>query len=291
MRRFFLLFNCKRIATISAWLSPSLKPTFFKMTIGLTIASVVAAALTVLWLKPSDRNRLKILVAFSGSYLLSITALHLLPEVFKGDGRGPYFGAFVLVGFFLQVMLEYLTGGIEHGHTHHDKKDALPIGLLVGLCLHAFFEVIPLGGVDDVHAHSHAGHDHSHDHGHSHGHSHSHGSEPWQIGLLWGVVLHKYPVAIVFFSMLLKNGMSKTKSILLLAVFGAMAPLGIWLGGWEVLQSFRRESTAIVIGILLHVSTTILFESSEGHKFNAYKMFAIAFGLALAGVGMMFHHH
>ena len=270
------------------------------MIIGLLIASVVAAGLTVVWLKPTDRNRLKLLIAFSGSYLLSITALHLLPEVFfeknpdpNEPNRGPYFGAFILVGFFLQLMLEYLSGGIEHGHAHHHKKEAIPIGLLVGLCLHAFFEGIPLGGVDD----GHAGHDHSHDHGHSHGHSHSHGhghshgAEAWQSGLLWGIVLHKFPVAIVFLSMLLNSGMGKTKALILLAVFGAMAPLGVLLGGAAFLEDYKKEILAIVIGILLHVSTTILFESSEGHKFNAQKMLVIAAGLALAGVGMMFHVH
>ena len=248
------------------------------MTIGLLIGSVVAAVLTVVWLKPTDRNRLKLLIAFSGSYLLSITALHLLPEVFvKIDtSRGAYFGAFVLVGFFLQVMLEYLSGGIEHGHAHHDsKKDALPIGLLVGLCLHAFLEGMPLGSGGQGHA----------------GHGHSHGAEVSQSALLWGIVLHKYPVAIVFFSMLLNNGMGKAKALGLLALFGAMAPLGTLLGGAEMIGQFHRESLAIVIGIFLHVSTTILFESSEGHKFNAYKMLAIAAGLALAGIGMMLHLH
>lgn len=260
------------------------------MTIGLLIGSVVAAVLTVVWLKPTDRNRLKLLIAFSGSYLLSITALHLLPEVFvKIDpSRGAYFGAFVLVGFFLQVMLEYLSGGIEHGHANHDsKKDALPIGLLVGLCLHAFLEGMPLGSGGE----GHAGHDHSHDHGHAHGHGHSHGAEVSQSALLWGIVLHKYPVAIVFFSMLLNNGMGKAKALGLLALFGAMAPLGTLLGGAEMIGQFHLESLAIVIGIFLHVSTTILFESSEGHKFNAYKMLAIAAGLALAGIGMMLHLH
>ena len=260
------------------------------MTIALLIASVVAAIITVIWLKPTDRNRLKLLIAFSGSYLLSITALHLLPEVFVeiDTSRGAYFGAFVLVGFFLQVMLEYLSGGIEHGHAHHDsKKDALPIGLLVGLCLHAFLEGMPLGGGGE----GHAGHDHSHDHGHAHGHGHSHGVEASQSALLWGIVLHKYPVAIVFFSMLLNNGMGKAKALGFLALFGAMAPLGTLLGGAEMIGQFHRESLAIVIGIFLHVSTTILFESSEGHKFNAYKMLAIAGGLALASVGMLLHHH
>ena len=250
------------------------------MIIALLILSVIAAVLTVLFFKPTDRNRLKLIIAFSGSYLLSITALHLLPEVFVNTGRGPYFGAFILVGFFIQVMLEYFSGGIEHGHVHHDKSNAVPIGLLVGLCLHAFLEGLPL--VDAAEGHDHSHHDHSHSHD---------GGEAWRSGLLWGIVLHKYPVAMVFFSMLLNSGMGKPKAFALLAVFGAMAPLGTLFGSSGIIDNFHRESLAIVIGIFLHVSTTILFESSEGHKFNAYKMFAITLGLAIAGIGMFLHIH
>ena len=227
----------------------------------------------MLWVKPSDPNKLKLLIAFSGAYLLSITALHLLPEVFTGDDRGAYFGSFVLVGFFMQVMLEYLSGGIEHGHAHTHRSAGLPVGLMIGLCLHAFLEGMPLGGGD-------AGHSH-------HGHSHSHGLEP----LLLGIVLHKYPVAMVFLAMLLNSGLAKAKAFGLLAVFAAMAPLGTLLSGVEMVGQYNRESLAIVIGIFLHVSTTILFESSEGHRFNAYKMMAIAAGLALSAAGMLLNAH
>ena len=227
----------------------------------------------MLWVKPSDPNKLKLLIAFSGAYLLSITALHLLPEVFTGDDRGAYFGSFILVGFFIQVMLEYLSGGIEHGHAHTHRSAGLPVGLMIGLCLHAFLEGMPLGGGD-------AGHSH-------HGHSHSHGLEP----LLLGIVLHKYPVAMVFLAMLLNSGMAKSKAFGLLAVFAAMAPLGTLLSGVEMVGQYNRESLAIVIGIFLHVSTTILFESSEGHRFNAYKMMAIAAGLALSAAGMLLNAH
>ena len=227
----------------------------------------------MLWVKPSDPNKLKLLIAFSGAYLLSITALHLLPEVFTGDDRGAYFGSFVLVGFFIQVMLEYLSGGIEHGHAHTHRSAGLPVGLMIGLCLHAFLEGMPLGGGD-------AGHSH-------HGHSHSHGLEP----LLLGIVLHKYPVAMVFLAMLLNSGLAKAKAFGLLAVFAAMAPLGTLLSGVEMVGQYNRESLAIVIGIFLHVSTTILFESSEGHRFNAYKMIAIAAGLALSAAGMLLNAH
>ena len=226
----------------------------------------------MLWVKPSDPNKLKLLIAFSGAYLLSITALHLLPEVFTGDDRGAYFGSFVLVGFFIQVMLEYLSGGIEHGHAHTHRSAGLPVGLMIGLCLHAFLEGMPLGGGDA---------------GHSHEHSHSHGVEP----LLLGIVLHKYPVAMVFLAMLLNSGLGKPKAFGLLAVFAAMAPLGTLLSGVEMVGQYNRESLAIVIGIFLHVSTTILFESSEDHRFNAYKMMAIAVGLALAAASMLLNTH
>ena len=222
----------------------------------------------MLWVKPSDPNKLKLLIAFSGAYLLSITALHLLPEVFTDDGRGPYFGSFVLVGFFIQVMLEYLSGGIEHGHAHTPRSAGLPVGLMIGLCLHAFLEGMPLGGGDA-------------------GDSHTHGLEP----LLLGIVLHKYPVAMVFLAMLLNSGLAKAKAFGLLAVFAAMAPLGTLLSGVEMVGQYNRESLAIVIGIFLHVSTTILFESSEGHRFNAYKMIAIAAGLALSAAGLLLNAH
>ena len=232
----------------------------------------------MLWVKPSDPNKLKLLIAFSGAYLLSITALHLLPEVFTGDDRGAYFGSFVLVGFFIQVMLEYLSGGIEHGHVHTHRSAGLPVGLMIGLCLHAFLEGMPLGGGDAGHSH----HGHSH-----HGDSHSHGLEP----LLLGIVLHKYPVAMVFLAMLLNSGLGKAKAFGLLTVFAAMAPLGALLSGVEMFGQYKRESLAIVIGIFLHVSTTILFESSEDHRFNAYKMMAIVAGIALAAASMLLNTH
>jgi hypothetical protein len=39
---------------------------------------------------------------------------------------------------------------------------------------------------------------------------------------------------------------------------------------------------AMVIGIFLHISTTILFESSDGHKFSLQKILAIIIGACIA---------
>ena len=46
---------------------------------------------------------------------------------------------------------------------------------------------------------------------------------------------------------------------------------------------------AIVIGIFMHISTTILFESGDAHKIHRGKLIAIIIGTAL-GVGAVFLH-
>ena len=72
---------------------------------------------------------------------------------------------------------------------------------------------------------------------------------------------------------------------------GASQFLGTLVSEVDVIGQYNRESLAVVIGIFLHVSTTILFESSEDHRFNVHKMMAIAVGLALAAASMLLHAH
>jgi hypothetical protein len=59
--------------------------------------------------------------------------------------------------------------------------------------------------------------------------------------------------------------------------------LGTYLGGsTSLISQYTTEITAVVIGILFHISSTIIFESSEGHKFNVAKISMIVLGMALA---------
>ncbi|HSV89015.1 MAG TPA: hypothetical protein VLH61_10270, partial [Bacteroidales bacterium] len=77
----------------------------------------------------------------------------------------------------------------------------------------------------------------------------------------------------------------------LLAVFGLSGPAGVIattiVGEHFVadMDMFFRFSMAIVVGIFLHISTTILFETDENHRFNLMKFGVIIIG-ALAA---MFH--
>ena len=84
-------------------------------------------------------------------------------------------------------------------------------------------------------------------------------------------------------SLFTKAGFSKTKSFILIGIFALMAPLGTLTGNLvQELSYYHREIMAIVVGIFLHISTTILFESSEAHKFNFQKLVAIGLGSIMA---------
>ena len=71
-------------------------------------------------------------------------------------------------------------------------------------------------------------------------------------------------------------------------LFALMSPLGSFSGSlFADLVEFHNEIMAVVIGIFLHISTTILFESSEGHKFNSKKIFSILLGAAIAYLSLL----
>ncbi len=66
-----------------------------------------------------------------------------------------------------------------------------------------------------------------------------------------------------------------------LGLFAVMAPLGMAISSHSHLGDYSRELMAFVIGIFMHISTTILFEASDAHKFNVAKLGAIVLGTTL----------
>jgi len=248
--------------------------------------SVAVGAVVVLFWQPRDRRTIKLLTAFGGAYILAITSMHLLPVVFGSNGGGgegsgvaktQLMGIWLLAGFFVQLILDYLSQGIEHGHAHHHAHDGrVPWGMLIGLCIHAYLEGTPLANGD------HAGHDHA-------GHEHA-ANEGVHGALLMGIVMHNVPVSIVFMSLLLHNGLSRIKALAVMGVFAVMSPLGMLTAEHATfLAGFERELLAVVIGIFLHIATTILFETGEEHRFNIQKFMAIIIGVVIAVVTSLFH--
>jgi zinc and cadmium transporter len=229
--------------------------------------AVLSAGLLFFGFRKSNTSYLKLSLAFTGAYLFAISMVHLIPGVFSSDKE--HIGYYILAGFFLQLILEYFSEGIEHGHIHvhhhhHNHQSTFPFAMMAGLCIHSFLEGMPLSG--------HFGE-------HHHGHNHS---------LMTGILLHHLPVAFALVSMLTQSGLSKKWTIINLAVFAAMAPAGAafssLLSVTEVLNisNYFNQIMAVVIGIFLHISTTILFESGADHRFNLYKLLVIIFGAGLA---------
>jgi hypothetical protein len=67
-----------------------------------------------------------------------------------------------------------------------------------------------------------------------------------------------------------------------MCVFALMSPLGMVLGNSIPFFSiYNVEITSLIIGVFLHISTIILFESTENHKFNLQKFTAILLGILL----------
>ena len=67
-----------------------------------------------------------------------------------------------------------------------------------------------------------------------------------------------------------------------------MSPLGTFVSNYiSQIGQFYDEIMAIVVGIFLHISTTILFESSEGHHYNTQKIVAIILGAGIALLGIL----
>ena len=224
--------------------------------------TIIISGISVFFFSGIKKQVLKLLLAFSGAYLFALCTLHLIPEVYHSTSAN--IGIYILIGFFLQVALEIFSEGIEHGHMHIHKnqKNAFPLALILGLCIHSFLEGMPL-----VQTFS---------------------DEKVRDSLLAGIILHHIPVAIALMSMLLDSGIKKGSALFYLILFACMAPLGavtsnlISTNSISNLSSYFDKIMALVIGIFLHISTTILFESSEQHRFNYYKLVTILLGAGLA---------
>jgi len=220
-----------------------------------------------IFLVKSDKSKLlKLILSFSGAYLFAITVLHLIPDAYSGPDSKEI-GIFILIGFLLQVFLEQFSEGVEHGHIHkHHDGHVFPFGIMISLCLHAFLEGMPLA--KDQHNE-----------------------------LIFGISLHHIPAAFALASILMQNHFNKGSIVLYLVIFALMAPFGYYVslglsnGSIGGVEAYFNKIMGIVIGIFLHISTTILFESSADHKINTRKMIAVLLGISVALIGFFLGHN
>lgn len=211
------------------------------------------------------------MLAFTGAFLFGITIMHLLPEVYHELGHEA--GIYIVIGFFVQVALQQLSHGMEHGHTHlpaagEHQHNVAVFPLLVGLSLHAFMEGIPLGfQYTDASA---------------------------LPSLMAGVMAHKVPEALTLITVMMHAHQPKAKLWRILIIFACVTPfsaiLAAQLGNhFEIVTKSLIYMVAMVVGAFLHISTTIFYESgTKHHELSRKKVVAITFGLLLAFLTLIF---
>lgn len=222
---------------------------------------------SAIFLVKSDKSQLlKLILSFSGAYLFAITVLHLIPDAYSGSDPQEI-GIFILIGFLLQIFLEQFSEGVEHGHIHkHHETKVFPYGIMISLCLHAFLEGMPLA--KDQHN-----------------------------ALIFGISLHHIPAAFALASILMQNQFKRGNILVYIGIFAVMAPLGFYVsyglsnGTIGGIENYFNRIMGIVIGIFLHISTTILFESSVDHKVSKRKMIAVLCGIGIALIGYFTSAH
>lgn len=221
---------------------------------------------------PEFRERyFKLVLVFAGSYLFSITILHIIPELFNSGYSNSRMGFYILLGFLLQQVLEYWSSGIEHGHIHKHNSETSKgvITLMLGLFIHAFLEGTLLSHGNAIPEESLVS-----------GHSHSDKT------VLLGIIMHKGPAAFAL-AAVLSASLSKKWTIILLTVFALASPLGMFSSAFLINRGILSNDGigllyGLVTGGFLHISTTIFFESSPHHKFQMNKLIVTFVAAALA---------
>lgn len=203
---------------------------------------------------------LNLFIAFAGGYIFSTIILHVLPEIFQTQESN--ISLVLLAGFFFQVFITRITEGAEHGHLHnhhHNHTMALPLGLFLSMCLHAFTEGIPLGLMNNQ------------------------GELATTLSI--GIALHEMPAAFALVSILQTEKIQKITLWGLTLAYALMVPLGSLTSSFFsafIPEYLFLKLLAFVAGILLYISTTILFENSTNHQFSEKKLIAILGGVLVA---------
>ena len=231
------------------------------MIIFLLILSVLAWVLLGKFFGEKEKFAKNLLILSAG-FLITICLNDVFPEVYSSNHHNV--GIFVIAGVLLQILLENLTKGFEHGHFHHhhhEEKNILPVALMAGMFIHAFLEGIPLANEKNI-------------------------DNPY----LMGILFHNLPISFVLGAFLFHKNKLSSSSWFVIAIFAISSPLGMLLGNYFN-PDYKVYFLALVGGIFLHISSVIIFESNKNHNIDWMKILMVICGIALALTGHLFHGH
>ena len=237
-------------------------------TLYIIFFSVILVGITADFFQKKISFLNKFVIPFGIAFILSLIFIHILPELYESQNQ--LVGLFFVIGFALQIVLELLSKGIEHGHVHAPKNHTgikLILPLMLGLCLHSFIEGMPLISTESTIGHAH------------------HHNQANEIGEVYFtmILVHKLPIAAILMFFFIQHIKSIWNRYALLLLFALTAPLGAVFGFYLSEKSEIAELSTLLLalstGMLIHIATLLVFE-----KYHNPQQKWITIGLIIGGL-------
>jgi ZIP family zinc transporter/zinc and cadmium transporter len=177
-------------------------------------------------------------LAFGAGFMLAVTVLGVLPEVFDGSTAAPLC---VLLGYFAVHLAQHVfTPHFHFGEETHRVSPSAGDTALLGLTLHTFFDGVAIASGFMVSG---------------------------QLGILLflAVLLHKLPEGVTIASVMVAGGHSRARAVGGSVVIGGATMLGFLLT--EQVKPLAQYGLALSAGVTLYVAASNLvpeFQSKRG---------------------------
>lgn len=177
-------------------------------------------------------------LAFGAGFMLAVTLLGVMPEVFKGP---PTAALYVLLGYFAVHLAQHVfTPHFHFGEETHRLSASAGHTALLGLMLHTFFDGVAIASGFLV-------------------------SGRLGILLFLAVLLHKLPEGVTIASVMVAGGQSRARAIGGAVVLGGATILGVLLT--EQVAPLAQHGLALSAGVTLYVAASNLvpeFQAKRG---------------------------
>jgi ZIP family zinc transporter/zinc and cadmium transporter len=176
-------------------------------------------------------------LAFGAGFMLAVTVLGVLPEVFDGSTLAPLC---VLLGYFAVHLAQHVfTTHFHFGEETHRVSSAAGQSALLGLTLHTFFDGVAIASGFMV-------------------------SGRLGILLFLAVLLHKLPEGVTIASVLVAGGHSRRRAVGGAVVIAAATILGFLLT--EQVRPLAQYGLALSAGVTLYVAASNLVPEFQGKR-------------------------
>jgi len=177
-------------------------------------------------------------LAFGAGFMLAVTVLGVLPEVFNRTGGA---ALYVLAGYFAVHLAQHVfTAHFHFGEETHRLSAAAGNSALLGLTLHTFFDGVAIASGFLI-------------------------SGRLGILLFLAVLLHKLPEGVTIASVMVAGGQTRERAVGSAAVLGGATVLGVLLT--EQVAPLAQHGLALSAGVTLYVAASNLvpeFQSKRG---------------------------